>query len=121
MSSVMVGRTISHYRIIAQLGSGGMGVVYEAEDTRLGRHVAVKLLPPEACCDAVALERFMREARIISSLSHPHICTLHDVGEHNGQQFMVMELLEGESLKQTIGRGALALEEVLDVGTQIAD
>jgi tetratricopeptide (TPR) repeat protein len=117
----VIGRTISHYRILSQLGSGGMGVVYEAEDTRLGRHVAVKFLPADACCDAAAMDRFLREARIVSSLSHPHICTLHDIGEHEGQQFMVMELLEGEPLKQRIGRGPLPFDEVLDLGTQIAD
>ena len=117
----MIGRTISHYRILSQLGSGGMGVVYEAEDTRLGRHVALKLLPAEACCDPEAMERFLREARIVSSLSHPHICTLHDIGEHDGQQFMVMELLEGESLKTRIARGPLPLDDLLDLGVQIAD
>jgi tetratricopeptide (TPR) repeat protein len=117
----VIGRTISHYKILSQLGSGGMGVVYEAEDTRLGRHVALKLLPAEACCDPQAMERFLREARIVSSLSHPHICTLHDIGDHEGQQFMIMELLEGESLKQRIGRGPLRLDDVLDLGTQIAD
>jgi tetratricopeptide (TPR) repeat protein len=117
----VIGQTVSHYRILSPLGSGGMGVVYEAEDTRLGRHVAVKLLSPEACCDQPAMERFLREARIVSSLSHPHICTLHDIGEHEGQQFMVMELLEGESLKQRIGRGPMPLDDVLDLGVQIAD
>ena len=98
-----------------------MGVVYEAEDTRLGRHVALKLLPSDACCDPQSMDRFLREARIVSSLSHPHICTLHDIGEHEGQQFMVMELLEGESLKQRVSRGPLPMDEVLDLGTQIAD
>ena len=98
----LIGRTISHYRILSELGSGGMGVVYEAEDTRLGRHVALKLLSPEACCDPPSMDRFLREARIVSSLSHPHICTLHDIGEHDERQFMVMELLEGESIKQRI-------------------
>ena len=117
----MIGRTISHYRILSELGSGGMGVVYEAEDTRLGRHVALKLLSAEACCDLQAMDRFLREARIVSSLSHPHICTLHDIGEHDGQQFMVMELLEGESLKARIARGPVAIDDLLDVGTQIAD
>jgi tetratricopeptide (TPR) repeat protein len=117
----MIGQTISHYRVLAPLGSGGMGVVYEAEDTRLGRHVALKLLTQEACCDPVAMERFLREARIVSSLNHPHICTLHDIGEHDGQQFMVMELLEGEPLKQRIARGALPLDDLLQLGVQIAD
>jgi tetratricopeptide (TPR) repeat protein len=117
----VIGRTISHYRIVSELGSGGMGVVYEAEDTRLGRHVAIKLLSPEACCDPQAMDRFLREARIISSLSHPHICTLHDIGEQDGQQFMVMELLEGESLKERIARGPLRVDDVLDLGVQIAD
>jgi eukaryotic-like serine/threonine-protein kinase len=117
----MVGQTISHYRTLSALGSGGMGVVYEAEDLRLGRHVALKLLSPDAGGDAAALDRFMREARIVSTLSHPHICTLHDIGEHNGQPFMVMELLEGESLKQRIGRGPLPIDEVLELGVQIGD
>jgi eukaryotic-like serine/threonine-protein kinase len=117
----MIGQTLSHYRIVAPLGSGGMGVVYEAEDTRLRRRVALKLLPQEAYADPVAMERFLREARIISSLSHPHICVLHDIGEHQGQQFMVMELLEGESLKERLARGALPLDMVLEIGEQIAD
>ena len=117
----MIGRTISHYHLLSALGRGGMGEVYEAEDTRLGRHVALKLLPAEACCVPEALERFLREARIVSTLSHPHICTLHDIGEHQGQHFMVMELLEGESLKERIARGPLPLDELLDLGVQIAD
>ncbi len=117
----MIGRTISHYRVLSTLGSGGMGVVYEAEDTRLGRHVALKLLSAEACCDPAAMERFHREARIISSLTHPHVCTLHDIGEADGQQFMVMELLEGEPLKQRIARGPLPLDDLFDLGVQIAD
>ena len=117
----MIGRTISHYRILSELGSGGMGVVYEAEDTRLGRHVALKLLSAEACCDPPSMDRFLREARIVSSLSHPHICTLHDIGEHDDRQFMVMELLEGESLKQRIARGPLRMDDVLELGVQIAD
>ena len=98
-----------------------MGVVYEAEDTRLGRHVAIKLLSLEAGSDPQAMDRFLREARIISSLSHPHICTLHDIGEHQGQQFMVMELLEGEALKSRLARGPLALDDLLELGAQIAD
>src|SRR5215207_8317017 len=98
-----------------------MGEVYEAEDTRLGRHVALKLLPAEACCVPEALERFLREARIVSTLSHPHICVLHDIGEETGQHYMVMELLEGESLKDRIARGPLPLDELLELGVQIAD
>ena len=117
----MIPRTISHYQLLSQLGRGGMGEVYEAEDTRLGRHVALKLLPAEACCVPEALERFLREARIVSTLSHPHICTLHDIGEHEGQQFMVMELLEGESLKARIARGPLRIEDLLELSEQIAD
>jgi tetratricopeptide (TPR) repeat protein len=117
----VLGRIVSHYRIVSELGSGGMGVVYEAEDTRLGRHVALKLLPVETGRDAQAMERFLREARIVSTLSHPHICTLHDIGEHDGQQFMVMELLEGELLRSRIARGPLPVADLLDVGVQIAD
>jgi tetratricopeptide (TPR) repeat protein len=117
----VIARTISHYKVLSPLGRGGMGEVYEAEDTRLGRHVALKLLPPEACCVPDALDRFLREARIVSSLSHPHICVLHDIGEEDGQHFMVMELLEGESLKERIARGPLPLDDLLDLGVQIAD
>jgi tetratricopeptide (TPR) repeat protein len=117
----VIGQTLSHYRIVAALGSGGMGVVYEAEDTRLGRHVAIKLLPHEAGADPEAMQRFLREARIVSSLSHPHICTLHDIGEHGGRQFMVMELLEGESLRERVARGPLRVDDLLDLAYQIAD
>ncbi len=117
----MIGQTLSHYRILSRLGQGGMGVVYEAEDTRLGRRVAVKVLPAEACTDAQSMERFLREARIVSSLNHPHICTLHDIGEHEGEQYMVMELIEGESLKSRIARGALPIEEAIEFGLQMAD
>jgi serine/threonine protein kinase/tetratricopeptide (TPR) repeat protein len=117
----VLGRIVSHYRIVSELGSGGMGVVYEAEDNRLGRHVALKLLPSETGRDAPTMERFLREARIVSTLSHPHICTLHDIGEHDGQQFMVMELLEGEVLRSRIARGPIAVPDLLDLGAQIAD
>ena len=117
----MIGRTISHYRILSQLGSGGMGVVYEAEDTRLGRHVASSCCRPTPAAIRDAMDRFLREARIVSTLNHPHICTLHDIGEHDGQQFMVMELLEGESLKERIARGPLPIDDVLELGVQIAD
>jgi hypothetical protein len=95
----MTGQQVSHYRIEQRLGQGGMGVVYEAEDLRLGRKVAVKFLPDEACCEPEAVERFMREARAISALNHPHICTLYDIGEADGQHYMAMERLEGEPLK----------------------
>ena len=117
----MKGRTVSHYRILEELGSGGMGVVYRAEDTRLGRGVALKFLPEGLSRDSRAVERFEREARAASALSHPHICVVHDVGEHEGRRFIVMELLEGETLKARIGRGAVGLEEALEWGIQIAD
>ena len=119
----VIGETISHYKILSRLGAGGMGVVYEAEDTRLGRKVAIKFLPDEASTDAEANQRFQREARVISSLNHPYICTLYDIGSplDRAQQFMVMELLDGQSLKDRIARGALPLDEVLELGAQLAD
>ena len=117
----MIGETISHYKILSRLGAGGMGVVYEAEDTRLGRKVAIKFLPDEASADSEAVQRFMREARVVSTLNHPHICTLYDIGTHANRQFMVMELLDGQSLKDRIARGALTVDEVLDLGAQMAD
>jgi len=117
----VIGETISHYRVLSRLGAGGMGVVYEAEDTRLGRRVAIKFLPDEANANAEAVQRFLREARVVSSLNHPHICTLYDIGEHQGQQFMVMELLDGQSLKDRVARGAMPLDEVLELGAQMGD
>ena len=117
----MIGETISHYKILSRLGAGGMGVVYEAEDTRLGRKVAIKFLPDELNADPEAVQRFLREARVVSSLNHPHICTLYDIGTHESSQFMVMELLDGQSLKDRISRSALSIDEVLELGAQMAD
>jgi len=117
----MIGRTVSHYRITSQLGSGGMGIVYEAEDTNLGRHVALKFLPPALAGDDALLQRFQREARAASSLNHPNICTIHGIEQFEGQQFIVMELLEGESLADRIHRGPIDVDTLLTLGIQIVD
>jgi non-specific serine/threonine protein kinase len=117
----MIGRTLSHYRITSKLGSGGMGVVYEAEDTNLGRHVALKFLPDDLSNDAAALERFQREARAASALNHPGICTVYAIDQEEGQHFIAMELLEGETLAERIRRGPFDIEPLIDSGIQLAD
>ncbi|HUK24247.1 MAG TPA: protein kinase [Terriglobales bacterium] len=117
----MIGQTISHYRVLGKLGSGGMGVVYEAEDLRLGRHVALKFIPENLVGDKKAVERFEREARAASVLNHPNICTIHEIDDNNGHPFIVMEKLEGESLKQRIRGKPLEMDQLLDVAVQVGD
>src|SRR5918992_446275 len=119
--AAMIGRTLSHYRIVGQLGAGGMGVVYSAEDDRLGRQVALKFVSADFAHDAQAIMRLRSEARAASALNHPNICTIYDIGEDNGHPFIVMELMKGQTLRDRLESGPLKVHHLVDIGIEIAD